>query len=139
MAAGEPTLLPDDPAIDLLLAGGTDRFYEIVRDHPASGVCWALLAEGSVLKRTPEADIAGYAYARTGYHRGLDSLRRAGWKGSGHIPWDHQPNQGFLRCLWALSIASERVGDHEEAARCAQFLRDSSEDAYFALSETAFD
>jgi len=28
-------------------------------------------------------DVSGYAFARVGYHRGLDQLRRAGWKGAG--------------------------------------------------------
>ena len=30
--------------------------------------------------------ITAYAYARTGYHRGLDQLRRNGWKGFGPVP-----------------------------------------------------
>mgnify|MGYP001168710309 FL=1 len=139
LVEGNPTLLPDDPAIDDLVSGARDRFYGVVRANPASSLCWALLAEGSLLVNTPEADVAGYAYARTGYHRGLDALRRSGWKGSGPIPWAHLPNQGFLRCLWALSVASGRIGDAEEATRCAQFLRDSSEDAYWELSETSFE
>ncbi|MGA4506281.1 DUF3151 domain-containing protein [Propionibacteriaceae bacterium G1746] len=134
-SAGIPTRLPDDPAVDALIERGRADFYAVVREYPASSLCWAILAEGSLMTGTEAADIAAYAYARTGYHRGLDALRRAGWKGSGPIPWDHEPNQGFLRCLWALTLASERIGDVDEADRCAQFLRDSSEEAYQELSQ----
>ena len=65
-----------------------------------------MLAEGALTVGTPDADLTAYAYARTGYHRGLDSLRRAGWKGSGPVPWEHGPNRGFLRALWALAVAA---------------------------------
>lgn len=128
------TLLPVDPAAALLAENGRERFTEIVSANPTSSLCWALLAEGSLSVGTPEADIAAYAYARTGYHRGLDSLRRAGWKGAGPIPWEHVPNRGFLRALWALTVAAERIGDTVEYERCAQFLRDSSETAYTELT-----
>ena len=47
------------------------------------------------------AMVEAYAYARTGYHRGLDQLRRSGWKGFGPIPFSHEPNRGFLRALAA--------------------------------------
>jgi hypothetical protein len=79
--------------------------------------------------------VAAYAYARTGYHRGLDSLRRNGWRGSGPVPWEHLPNQGFLRALWALSVAAGRIGDRVEQERCAQFMRDSSQTAYQVLAQ----
>jgi hypothetical protein len=70
--------------------------------------------------------VAAYAYARTGYHRSLDQLRRAGWKGHGPVPWEHEPNRGFLRSLHALGLAAAAIGEDDEAARCVQFLRDSS-------------
>jgi hypothetical protein len=129
-----PTLLPIDPAVPELADSGRERFLEIVRAYPASSLCWALLAEGSLRIGTPEGDIGAYAYARTGYHRGLDALRRAGWKGSGPIPWEHVPNRGFLRSLYALALAAERIGDTVEQERCTQFLRDSSMTAYAELS-----
>jgi hypothetical protein len=78
--------------------------------------------------------VAAYAYARTGYHRGLDQLRRAGWRGQGLIPWEHEPNRGFLRSLNALGRAAGLIGEQDEADRCAQFLSDSSESAVTALS-----
>ncbi|CAM5480473.1 Kynureninase [Streptomyces tendae] len=63
-----------------------------------------------------------YAYARTGYHRGLDALRRSGWKGHGPVPWEHEPNRGFLRALHALARAAQAIGEKEEYERCSQFF-----------------
>lgn len=128
------TKLPDDPAAADILDHGKDRFVEIVRQHPESSLCWAMLAEGALTMGTPDAELTAYAYARTGYHRGLDSLRRAGWKGQGPIPWEHGPNRGFLRALWALAVAAHRIGEADEAERCAQFLKDSSATAHAELS-----
>src|ERR1700690_3801843 len=78
---------------------------------------WATLAE---LAQTP---IDRYAFARVGYHRGLDSLRAAGWRGSGYVRWRHEPNRGFLRSLPALDLAAAAIGETEEEQRCALFLR----------------
>lgn len=128
-----PTLLPVDPAVAELADSGSERFIEIVSAHPDSSLCWALLAEGSLKINSPEGDVGAYAYARTGYHRGLDALRRAGWKGAGPVPWEHAPNRGFLRALWALSLAAGRIGDTEEEERCSQLLRDCSPTAYDEL------
>ena len=55
--------------------------------------------------------VAAYAYARTGYHRSLDQLRRNGWKGHGPVPWEHEPNRGFLRSLHALGQAAAVIGE----------------------------
>ena len=90
--------------------------------YPASSAAWATLAEQALAGRR---FVVAYAFARTGYHRGLDQLRRNGWKGHGPIPWSHEPNRGFLRCLAALARAADAIGEADEAARCAQFLRDS--------------
>lgn len=132
------TKLAVDPAVaqiaELVGEEAKERFLEIVAAHPESSLCWAFLAEGSLKAGTPGGDLAAYAYARTGYHRGLDALRRSGWKGSGPIPWEHEPNRGFLRALWALAEAAGRIGETAEQERCAQFLRDSSEAAFLALS-----
>jgi Na+:H+ antiporter, NhaA family len=78
--------------------------------------------------------VTPYAYARTGYHRGLDQLRRSGWRGNGPIPWSHEPNRGFLRSLHLLGKSAAAIGEDEEADRCAQFLRDSSPEAADALA-----
>ena len=68
--------------------------------------------------------VAAYAYARTGYHRGLDALRRNGWKGFGPVPFAHEPNQGFLRCVAALARAAEAIGETPEYQRCLDLLDD---------------
>jgi hypothetical protein len=116
-----PTLLPDDPSPRTELEGGADP-TKVAGAHPASSLAWAVLAERALHEAEP---VAAYAYARTGYHRGLDALRRNGWKGHGPIPWEHVANRGFLRALGALARAAEEIGDDEEAKRCVQFLRDS--------------
>ena len=97
----------------------------MVRSHPESPLAWATLAEAALADDSVD-DVTAYAYARVGYHRSLDLLRRNGWKGHGPVPWEHEPNRGFLRALAALAIAADRIGEAPEAERCATFLRDSS-------------
>jgi hypothetical protein len=130
MAGPPPTLLPEDPAAGEL-AGGDDA-HQVVRRHPESPLAWATLAEAALADDSTD-DVTAYAYARVGYHRSLDLLRRNGWKGHGPVPWEHEPNRGFLRALAALSVAAGRIGEDHERDRCEQFLRDSSQEAYDAL------
>ena len=127
------TRLPLDPmaAVDIENA---EQLTEALRAHPSSSLGWAILAERALAEHDQQADLTGYAYARTGYHRGLDALRRSGWRGTGPVPWEHEPNRGFLRALWALAVAAQRIGETEEYERCAQFLRDSSDTGYTELS-----
>jgi hypothetical protein len=134
MASDVVVHLPEDPALAAISEKGRDHFLEVVAAYPESSLCWALLAETCLADDDLGSSLAAYAYARTGYHRGLDTLRRNGWKGSGAVPWEHEPNRGFLRALWALSVAAGRIGESEEQQRCAQFLRDSSETAYQELT-----
>ena len=131
LMAGPPaTLLPPDPAAEELGAG-TDP-HDVVRRHPESPLAWAVLAEAALGDESVD-DVTAYAYARVGYHRSLDQLRRNGWKGQGPVPWSHEPNRGFLRALAALTIAAGRIGESPEEARCRQFLRESSREAAGAL------
>ena len=77
-----PTLLSADGAdatARAVLATGADA-RSAVPAAPASSLLWALLAEQS------DDAVEAYAYARTGYHRGLDALRRAGWRYEG-VAW----------------------------------------------------
>jgi Protein of unknown function (DUF3151) len=122
------TLLPTDEAAAL-----ADYLQpeELAARYPASSAAWAALAERAL---GDGRIVTAYAFARTGYHRGLDQLRRSGWKGSGPVPWSHEPNRGFLRCLHALARAADAIGEADEAARCAQFLRDSDPAAADALA-----
>ncbi|MGY1644001.1 DUF3151 domain-containing protein [Geodermatophilus sp. SYSU D00703] len=125
---GEPpaTLLPANPEADAELAEGTPA-AEVASRHPTVSAAWAALAEEALDR--PERElrdtIEAYAYARTGYHRGLDALRRNGWKGHGPVPWSHEPNRGFLRCVTALARAAEAIGETAEQERLTELLRDS--------------
>ena len=87
--------------------------------HPTHLAAWAQLAEHALEHHDP---VAAYAFARTGYHRGLDRLRKAGWGGQGPVPWTHEPNRGFLRSVAALMAAAEAIGEDDEAQRCRGFL-----------------
>jgi hypothetical protein len=115
------TLLPEDPAARLLDQGVAPD--QVAAANPTSSLAWATLAEDAL---ADDRTVEGYAYARTGYHRALDSLRRNGWRGQGPVPWEHEPNRGFLRALAALSKAAGLIGESDEERRCADFLRDSS-------------
>jgi hypothetical protein len=135
-----PNLLPDPPATRLpadeqvsaaLAAAEPGDERAVAAAHPASSAAWAALAKRSLADGDA---VAAYAFARTGYHRGLDQLRRAGWRGAGPVPWAHEPNQGFLRSLHLLGRAADAIGEDEEAARCAQFLRDCDPSAADALT-----
>jgi hypothetical protein len=126
LMAGPPaTYLPARPEADALLAGGADP-AEVAARFPGYSAAWAALAERAFEKGEV---VQAYAYARTGYHRGLDQLRRAGWRGHGPIPWEHEPNRGFLRALHTLGRAAAVIGEDDEAERCRGFLRDSSAEA----------
>jgi hypothetical protein len=125
-----PTLLPDEPhaTVAAALHAGTS-VAELAARHPAAMLPWAVLAEQAldgVDESSPDvgAAVSAYAYARTGYHRGLDALRRSGWKGHGPVPWSHEPNRGFLRALEALRRSAALIGEDDEARRCADFLDD---------------
>ena len=121
------------PAIDPLLhARVTDAandarlknaMAEVVAGNPTLLEGWAELGE---LAETSAHDATGhveaYAYFRIGYHRGLDTLRKNGWKGSGYVRWEEPTNRGFLRCLSGLQRIAEAIGEQEEVTRCSEFL-----------------
>lgn len=119
-----PTLLPEDHP-DVEVASALADFgdpRELAGTYPSSCLAWAVLAQDAL---SDNDAISAYAFARTGYHRGLDALRRAGWKGQGPIPASHPPNRGFLRALVMLGETSRRLGDEEEAQRVHDFLEDA--------------
>jgi hypothetical protein len=64
-----------------------DAVADVVRSFPRSLAGW------SVLGSLAGDDIEAYAYYRVGYHRGLDALRAAGWRGSGTVRWAEPSNQ----------------------------------------------
>lgn len=127
----EPTHLPDDDAQARMLLdaavrdGRIEAVRDVVRAHPAFLDAWARLGTAAL-----EAgdDVGAYACARVGYHRGLDAIRRAGWRGQGPVPWAHAPNRGFLRSVWLLGRAAAAIGEQDEAHRCAVFLQELARD-----------
>ena len=125
----QPTLLPASPEPQGRLDAGEDP-AAVVADHPTFSAAWAALAERA---EGAGETVTAYAFARTGYHRGLDQLRRNGWKGFGPVPWDHAPNQGFLRSVAALARAASAIRETDEATRCAQLLSDCDPSAVEAL------
>src|ERR1700751_4701576 len=120
LLGGPPaTYLPENEEAAAALRAGVPA-AEVAARFPAYSAAWAALADRSFA----EGDaVTAYAYARTGYHRGLDQLRRAGWRGQGPIPWEHEPNRGFLRSLNMLSQSAAAIGEDDEAERCRDFLR----------------
>ncbi len=131
LLAGPPaTCLPENEEAAAALRAASQP-ADVAARFPAYSAAWAALAERAFAQGDT---VAAYAYARTGYHRGLDQLRRAGWRGNGPIPWEHGPNRGFLRSLHMLAKAAGAIGEDDEARRCGQFLRDSSATAAAELS-----
>ena len=130
-----PTYLTDDPAVREALAGAIgfdvdDVLEQTVRDHPTSSLAWAVLADRAWSRREL---VQSYAYARVGYHRGLDALRRGGWKGPGPVPWSHEGNRGVLLSLYMLRRAAEGIGETDEVTRLTDFLDGSDPAAIPAI------
>jgi hypothetical protein len=123
--SGETILDPLSPALaealEAALALPADQqrvaVSAVAAREPRCLEAWATLAE------LADGDIDRYAFARVGYHRGLDTLRAAGWRGSGYVRWRHESNRGFLRSLHALEQAAGAIGEVDEEQRCALFLR----------------
>jgi hypothetical protein len=114
---------PDLAARAEYTAGGDLR--SVAAHHPAASWAWGALAQQAL---DDDDAVTAYAFARTGYHRGLDALRAAGWRGAGPIPIGHLPNRGFLLSLDALALAADAIGEEGEAQRCRDFLRGAGVD-----------
>jgi hypothetical protein len=119
------TVLPPAPAeardtleAALALDGEARRaaISAVVASFPRFLDGWARLGEHA------RDDVEAYAAFRVGYHRGLDALRQAGWRGSGYVRSLHPENLGFLRALDGLRRQAGRIGESDEEARCAEFL-----------------
>ena len=95
---------------------------ELVAGDPTFIEGWAALA---TLGAEP---VERYAYARVGYHRGLDALRGNGWGGSGIVRWSQPTNRPFLTCLVRLREAARDIGEVSEIERIDTFLRDLDPD-----------
>ena len=121
----ETVLPPEDPEITNLLEAAiliedisTRRgaLNQVAEMYPTSINVWKTIAAYG--RDTMES----YAACRVGYHRGLDALRKNGWRGSGYVRWAHPSNQAFLECLSGLQVISEKIEDFEESERCKLFL-----------------
>lgn len=129
------TFLPDEPevreALSRAVGFDVDEVLEqTVKDHPTSSLAWATLSDRAWSRREP---VQAYAYARVGYHRGLDALRRAGWKGQGPVPFSHQGNRGVLLALYTLRRAAEGIGETDEVVRLGEFLEGADPAAVAAI------
>lgn len=121
----ETILPPEDPAItDAIVAAlrlePTERrtaLADVVASSPRSLEGWARVGE------IGRDDVEQYAAFRVGYHRGLDTLRQNGWRGSGYVRWEHSTNRGFLRALAGLARVAGQIGETDEHERCTVFLR----------------
>jgi hypothetical protein len=105
-----------DAAVGLPIEQRRSAVAEVVASEPRSLDGWAVLGDlgRDVMER--------YAAYRVGYHRGLDTLRANGWRGSGYVRWSEPTNRGFLRCLRGLGEMAAEIGEVDEADRCRTFL-----------------
>lgn len=126
--SGPPETVLPEPEPDLLerieAAGSSlSELSSVVAEHPESLFAWAALGEAiEVDGSDPETAVRAYAAFRVGYHRGLDSLRKNGWRGSGYVRWRSESNRGFLRCLDGLARMASVIGEDAEHERCEEFL-----------------
>jgi hypothetical protein len=125
--SGPPeTVLPSPPAeAARALAEALSR-PDAERRHAVAAVVaqWPRFIDAwAALGRLGRDEVERYAAYRVGYHRGLDTLRASGWRGSGYVRWAHETNRGFLRALDGLRAEAERIGEDDEEERCALFLR----------------
>lgn len=116
------TRLPEEPEVLAAVANTGLDASDVAIAHPTSPLAWALLSNNAFRKGKI---LESYAFARVGYHRGLDSLRKAGWKGQGPVPWSHAPNRGVLRSFYALRRAAEAIGEQAEVDRLTDLLNES--------------
>lgn len=129
----EPTLLAPETEVAAALAAG-DGPEAVVRAHPESPLAWVELSDAA---NAEGREIEAYAFARVGYHRGLDRLRKSGWRGAGPVPWSHEPNRGVLRALYALRRGAQQIGEQGEVERLTDFLTDADPEAIAAIEASA--
>lgn len=109
---------PEGSLAALETANDSSQLTSVAARWPECLAAWASLGEAALDSRHP---VQAYAFFRVGYHRGLDRLRKAGWRGNGKVPWAHDENRGFLRALKGLGLAAEEIGELDEAQRCFEF------------------
>ena len=119
------TVLPAPPSEaserlqSALALEGSDRrdaLAKVAADYPTYLDAWAELGLSA------RDNVEAYACYRVGYHRGLDALRAAGWRGSGYVRWSRPTNRGFLKSLAGLAEKAAEIGETDEADRCRTFV-----------------
>lgn len=115
-----------EPKGSLDVLNGGAHPSDVAGRFPECLTAWAELGDRSM---GGGHTVQAYAFYRVGYHRGLDRIRQAGWRGSGRVPWKHVPNRGFLRSLKGLGGAAAALGETDEAQRCKEFLKQLAPDA----------
>ena len=126
MSSGLPTTVL--PAPDPELAGRLAEAIARPDDERRAAVAAVAASAPRFLDAWAELGDLGrdtierYAAYRVGYHRGLDTLRANGWRGSGYVRWSEPTNRGFLRSLRGLGRMADEIGETDEAERCATFL-----------------
>ena len=125
--SGPPeTILSPEPAeADDLLGLAAQLQVDDRRSAVAAVVTrWPRHLGAWVMRGDPGRDtIESYASYRVAYHRGLDTLRQSGWRGSGFVRWEHPTNRGFLSAVAGLARTAGVIGEIDEEQRCELFLR----------------
>lgn len=116
----------DEPEGSLEALASGSGAGDVAARYPQCLAAWAALGDDAL---RAASDVQAYAFYRVGYHRGLDRIRQSGWRGKGIVPWSHEGNRGFLRSLHGLGRAAAQIGEDDEAARCAEFLKQLAPDA----------
>jgi hypothetical protein len=119
------TVLPAPDAVDADRLAAALALDAAQRREAVAGVVAAsprFLAGWAELGDLGRDTIERYAAYRVGYHRGLDTLRANGWRGSGYVRWSEPTNHGFLRSLRGLGLMAAAIGEEDEAERCTLFL-----------------
>ena len=102
-----------------------EEISQITANNPREIFCWAAMAIATINSSELSSisdKITAYSFARIGYHRGLDTLRASGWRGSGYVKSSHRGNRGFLTCLALLAYLAGQINENDEESRCSEFL-----------------
>jgi hypothetical protein len=96
-----------------------EALHDVIRSDPSCLEAWARASDA---RYEGGHEVAAYAYARVGYHRGLDLLRAAGWRPGAEVHFTDEGDRGFLLSLYGLMRAAAAIGEGVEARRCREFL-----------------
>jgi hypothetical protein len=127
------TLPPSSAPVRDALESRTDP-REIILLDPLCLEAWARLSDTAY---DSGDDVASYAFARVGYHRGLDLLRSSGWRPDVQVHWSQDTNRGFLRSLYGLMRGAAAIGEGVEARRCREFLLQLDPSDHFGVGSLA--